>query len=175
MTAVSFTFKSSDGKEIFAMKWSPEDQQKPKAAVQIAHGYAEHIGRYDVFARKLAEAGIVVYGNDHRGHGKTNGNAGEAICFADEAGFDKVVADMRALRSAVFQYAVAAPTTFEAAFSGATPPVFRDDVEVELDCDPALKYRYAMEAITSVTGYLNAENQIVKMVEKVKFTPPAKG
>ncbi|MBS7337206.1 MAG: hypothetical protein KIG81_05045, partial [Thermoguttaceae bacterium] len=57
----------------------------------------------------------------------------------------------------------------------ATPPVFRDDVEVELDCDPALKYRYAMEAITSVTGYLNAENQIVKMVEKVKFTPPAKG
>lgn len=97
MTAVSFTFKSSDGKEIFAMKWSPEDQQKPKAAVQIAHGYAEHIGRYDVFARKLAEAGIVVYGNDHRGHGKTNGNAGEAICFADEAGFDKVVADMRAL------------------------------------------------------------------------------
>ena len=79
------------------MKWSPEDQQKPKAAVQIAHGYAEHIGRYDVFARKLAEEGIVVYGNDHRGHGKTNGNAGEAICFADEAGFDKVVADMRAL------------------------------------------------------------------------------
>ncbi len=69
------------------MKWSPEDRQKPKAAVQLAHGYAEHIGRYDVFAGKLAEAGIVVYGNDHRGHGKTNGNLGEAICFADEAGF----------------------------------------------------------------------------------------
>ena len=97
MTAASFTFQSSDGTEIFAMKWSPEDLQNPKAAVQLAHGYAEHIGRYDVFARKLAEAGIVVYGNDHRGHGKTNGNAGEAICFADEAGFDKVVADMRAL------------------------------------------------------------------------------
>ena len=55
MTVVSFTFKSSDGKEIFAMKWSPEDQQKPKAAVQIAHGYAEHIGRYDVFALRIAE------------------------------------------------------------------------------------------------------------------------
>jgi alpha-beta hydrolase superfamily lysophospholipase len=79
------------------MKWSPKGLQKPKAAVQIAHGYAEHIGRYDAFAGKLAEAGIVVYGNDHRGHGKTNGNVGEAICFADEAGFDKVVADMRAL------------------------------------------------------------------------------
>ncbi|WP_319995960.1 alpha/beta hydrolase [Trichococcus shcherbakoviae] len=97
MTAASFTFPSTDGTEIFAMKWSPEGLQKPKAAVQLAHGYAEHIGRYDAFASKLAEAGIVVYGNDHRGHGKTNRNLGEAICFADEAGFDKVVADMRAL------------------------------------------------------------------------------
>ena len=97
MTAASFTFQSSDGTDIYAIKWSPEDRQKPRAAVQIAHGYAEHIGRYETFAGKLAEAGIVVYGNDHRGHGKTNGNVGEAICFADEAGFDKVVADMRAL------------------------------------------------------------------------------
>lgn len=96
MTA-SFTFRSSDGTEIFAMKWSPADSQKPRAAVQLAHGYAEHIGRYAAFAGKLAQAGIVVYGNDHRGHGKTNGNVGEAICFADEAGFDKVVADMRVL------------------------------------------------------------------------------
>ncbi|WP_320162947.1 alpha/beta hydrolase [uncultured Trichococcus sp.] len=97
MTAASFTFQSSDSTEIFVMKWSPEDPQKPRAAVQLAHGYAEHIGRYDAFAGKLAQAGIVVYGNDHRGHGKTNRNADEAICFADEAGFDKVVADMRAL------------------------------------------------------------------------------
>lgn len=97
MTAASFTFPSTDGTEIFAMKWSPEGLQKPKAAVQLTHGYAEHIGRYDAFASKLAEAGIVVYGNDHRGHGKTNRNLGEAICFADEAGFDKVVADMWAL------------------------------------------------------------------------------
>lgn len=97
MTAETFTFRSSDGTEIFARKWLPEDPQKRKAAVQIAHGYAEHIERYDAFAGKLAEAGIVVYGNDHRGHGRTNGNAGEAICFADDEGFDKVVADMRAL------------------------------------------------------------------------------
>lgn len=97
MTATSFTFQSTDGTEIFAMKWSPENLLKPKAVVQIAHGYAEHIGRYAAFARKLAEAEIAVYANDHRGHGKTNGSAGEAICFADEAGFDKVVADMRGL------------------------------------------------------------------------------
>lgn len=101
MEKTSFTYKSTDEIEIFAMKWSPENPRKPKAAVQIAHGYAEHIGRYDAFAGKLAETGIVVYGNDHRGHGKTNGNIGDAICFADEAGFDKVVADMRALTAII--------------------------------------------------------------------------
>ena len=97
ISSMEFRYPSGDGTEIFAMKWSPEDLQKPIAAVQLAHGYAEHIGRYAAFAGKLAEAGIVVYGNDHRGHGKTNVNAGKAICFADEAGFDKVVADMRTL------------------------------------------------------------------------------
>lgn len=97
ITAMPFTFKSSNRTDIYAIKWFPENQNKPKVAVQIAHGYAEHIGRYDAFARGLAEAGIVVYGNDHRGHGKTNGNVGEAICFAEENGFDKVVSDMRAL------------------------------------------------------------------------------
>ena len=58
MTAVSFTFKSINGTEteIFAMKWSPEARQKPKAAVQLAHGYAEHIGRYETFALRIAKA-----------------------------------------------------------------------------------------------------------------------
>lgn len=93
----SFTFQSADGTEIFALKWSPENRLHPRAAVQIAHGYAEHVGRYDHFARKLTEAGLVVFGNDHRGHGRTNSNSDGTICFAEAAGFDKVVADMRAL------------------------------------------------------------------------------
>ncbi len=98
MTAASFTFKSSDGNGNLRDEMvAGRSVRNRKPPFRLAHGYAEHIGRYDVFARKLAEAGIVVYGNDHRGHGKTNGNVGEAICFADEAGFDKVVADMRAL------------------------------------------------------------------------------
>jgi alpha-beta hydrolase superfamily lysophospholipase len=39
--------------------------------VQIAHGLAEHIGRYDEFARFLVGQGFVVCGNDHLGHGKS--------------------------------------------------------------------------------------------------------
>lgn len=56
MTAASFTFQSSDGTDIYSIKWSPEDRQKPRAAVQIAHGYAEHIGRYETFAFRIAKA-----------------------------------------------------------------------------------------------------------------------
>ena len=41
------------------------------AVVQIAHGMAEHIDRYDEFARFLAERDILVVGNDHMGHGKS--------------------------------------------------------------------------------------------------------
>ena len=82
------------------------------------------------------------------------------------------VADMKALRAAVYQYANQNSTSFQDAFNGAGQPEFRGDLEVELDCDPQLRYRYAMEAITAVTGYLNSNDQLVKMVEKVKFAPP---
>ncbi len=41
------------------------------AVVQISHGMAEHIDRYDEFARFLAERQILVIGNDHMGHGKS--------------------------------------------------------------------------------------------------------
>lgn len=83
------------------------------------------------------------------------------------------VKDMQALRSAVYHYAIKNDVSFQDAYAGATPE-FRDDMEIELDCDENLKYARAMEAITATTGYLNAEDQIVKMVEKVKFTPKRK-
>ena len=41
-----FTFLSSDGKtQLHAMQWLPEGT--PRAVLQISHGVAEHIGRYD--------------------------------------------------------------------------------------------------------------------------------
>lgn len=85
---------------------------------------------------------------------------------------DAALADMKALRSAVYRYINQNDVAFSDAFSGAGTPEFRGDLEVELDCDPGLRYRYAVQAITAVAGYLNSEGQIVKMVDKVKFAPP---
>ena len=61
-----YSFLSSNGKtDIHVCQWSPEG--KPRGIVQIAHGVAEHIGRYDEFARFLTENGFLVAGNDHLG------------------------------------------------------------------------------------------------------------
>jgi biopolymer transport protein ExbD len=44
--------------------------------------------------------------------------------------------------------------------------------EVELDCDYALKYEHVIEAITAVSGTIGPNGDIVKLVEKIKFSPP---
>ena len=50
-----FTFLSSDGHtQLHGAQWTPADR-KPRAVLQIAHGVAEHILRYDGFARYLNE------------------------------------------------------------------------------------------------------------------------
>jgi biopolymer transport protein ExbD len=44
--------------------------------------------------------------------------------------------------------------------------------EVELDCDFALKYEHVIEAITAVSGSVTPSGDVVKLVEKIKFSPP---
>lgn len=44
--------------------------------------------------------------------------------------------------------------------------------EVELVCDYNLHYEHVIEAITAVSGELNPDGQIIKLVEKIKFAPP---
>jgi len=49
-------------------------------------------------------------------------------------------------------------------------PSTLDDVEVEFDCDYHLRYEYVIEAITAVSGYVD-EGRVVKIIEKIKFSP----
>lgn len=66
-----FYFDSRDGEhKIHAVKWVPE-VEKPVCVLQIVHGMAEYIERYDEFATYLANKGILVVGDDHLGHGKS--------------------------------------------------------------------------------------------------------
>ena len=51
-----------------------------RRVVVIAHGYGEHIERYDHVARALRARGAAVYGPDHLGHGLS---AGERVLITD--------------------------------------------------------------------------------------------
>lgn len=100
MIEKNFSFKDGEGVEIFVYKWNPDDESNIKGAVQIAHGMAEHAGRYERFARKLTDAGYIVYANDHRGHGKTAGVV-ENVGYCGEDGFNWMVRDMKELTSII--------------------------------------------------------------------------
>jgi len=84
-----------DGVSIYYKVW--DDVSKPIGVLQIAHGMGEYIERYDPFARYLNHKGIIVYGNDHRGHGKTIGSTAELGSFGERNAWQKVVEDMQAL------------------------------------------------------------------------------
>lgn len=51
--------------------WWPAEGVAPRAAMQVLVGLAEHIARYDEFARYLNSKGFVVFGHDPIGHGKS--------------------------------------------------------------------------------------------------------
>jgi len=88
-----FKFLTEDKTEIFTYRWLPDDDKTIKAAVQIVHGMAEHAERYGEFAAFLADKGFAVYGDDHRGHGKTAGSLKNTGFFAKENGWNLVVND----------------------------------------------------------------------------------
>ena len=88
-----FTFLSSTGSNtIRARICKPAGDVH--GVVQIAHGIAEHIERYDPFMAFLAENGFAAVGNDHLGHGKTCRDNVDKGIFAKTNGWNHVVDDM---------------------------------------------------------------------------------
>ena len=98
-----FTFLSTDGKtQLHGMRWEPEGVAV-RAVLQICHGVAEHIARYDGFARALNEQGIVVAGHDHLGHGKSLPEGGTPVYFGQGSTWNTVVDDIYILHQRLKQ------------------------------------------------------------------------
>lgn len=64
-----FFYESKGAGKIHACRWMPE--QPPVAVLQIVHGIAEFVERYNDFANYLSSLGYVVVAEDHMGHGKS--------------------------------------------------------------------------------------------------------
>lgn len=65
---------------IFRRTW-PADH--PRYVAVLVHGYGEHIGRYDHVAAALLDHGAAVYGPDHMGHGRSEGERVRIDDFSD--------------------------------------------------------------------------------------------
>ncbi|MBR1692081.1 MAG: lysophospholipase [Lachnospiraceae bacterium] len=106
-----FTYDSRDekGTKIHAFRWLPETDA-PVCIVQLVHGMAEYVERYDEFARYLAEHDIVVVGNDHLGHGRTasEGN-GVYGYFCEQDPATVVVRDVHRLKKLTQEQYVGVP------------------------------------------------------------------
>ena len=95
----SFYFTSSTGENIYTQIWRKEGIGQYRAIIQLVHGMEEHIGRYEEFAKILAEAGFLVVGHDHLGHGNTVDNEEDFGYFSKTNGWNKLAEDVNILQN----------------------------------------------------------------------------
>lgn len=87
-----FEYPSKGAGMIHAYRWEPAG--KPVGIVQLIHGIAEYMPRYDDFASYLTKNGFLVVAEDHMGHGKSHGTKAPLLF---EGGWETAVDDTYAL------------------------------------------------------------------------------
>ena len=92
--AIEAEFTGAKGRRIVTQSWLPEGI--PRDQVVIAHGYAEHAGRYEAVARFLTARGFAVHALDHHGHGRSEGRRAVIERFAQaDADIDTLIDKVR--------------------------------------------------------------------------------
>ncbi len=52
------------------------------------------------------------------------------------------------------------------------PDSLHSQAQVTLDCDYGLRYEHVIQAITAVSGYVDADGNVVPLIEHIQFTQP---
>lgn len=93
-----YSFQSNTGVcDIYVKSWAPEDREEIKAVVQLCHGMAEHVERYNAFAAYLCKNGYAVFAMDMAGHGKSIAGVEELGYFGPKDGYRQLVKDAKTL------------------------------------------------------------------------------
>ncbi len=102
--SVPFTYQSADKKTtIHAKLWTNElfgapnvhGVESPKGLIQIVHGMAEHIDRYDDLAAHFVSNGFVVCAHNHIGHGGSVASKNDYGHMPVQGGKEILIADTR--------------------------------------------------------------------------------
>lgn len=75
------SFKGVEDYNIYYQRWLPEGA--PRAILLVAHGFAEHSGRYQNLVDYFQPLDFSIYALDHRGHGKSDGERVAAGDYGD--------------------------------------------------------------------------------------------
>ena len=98
MKKEEFYYDSRDGEsKIYAVRYLP-DEGEIKGVLQIIHGMAEHLERYEPFAEYMTGKGFVVTGEEHLGHGHSVSATGHLGYFCAQDPATVVVRDVHRLK-----------------------------------------------------------------------------
>lgn len=89
------TFPSSDGKNTIHAELFIPSEKEIRGVVQLSHGMIDYVGRYGNLAEALTEAGFVLAGNDHLGHGESVKSPEDYGFFASQDGYSYVIDDLK--------------------------------------------------------------------------------
>ncbi|MFJ4054350.1 lysophospholipase [Pseudomonas sp. NPDC089743] len=102
----AFWLPASEHCNLYVHQWLPATPVK--AVVLLAHGMAEHGGRYQHLGQALSAAGYALLAADLRGHGRT-AEQGSLGLFARQHGWNAVVNDLALLTQHIGQQFPSAP------------------------------------------------------------------
>lgn len=177
-----FTFDSRDGKtKLHAVRWVPEG--KVICILQIVHGMAEYIERYEDMAQFFGERGILVTGDDHLGHGKSVSGNGVYGYFCEQDPATVVVRDVHRLKKMTQEDYPGIPYVILGHSMGSfilRNYLFRYGTGIEgaVICGTGSRSDFqnlACRVIAAVAGVLFGEKHAAKVIDRLAFGSYNKG
>ncbi len=171
-----FTFPSVSGlADIHAASYKPENGEI-KAVLQVAHGMAEHLERYEKFASHLCDLGIALYINDHLGHGQSVTSSSELGYFGANEGWRNFVEDCRKLTGIIKAENPGTPVIFFGHSMGsfvarAYTYMYPTEVKAAVYCGTAAPNPASGVgiALSSLIAKLKGDHHRSKLIDKIAF------
>ncbi len=150
----------------FMQWWLPDGEIR--AVVQLAHGYAEHMGRYEATAQFLTDMGVAVYGIDYPGHGHSEGLSVYITDFEDlirlhEIVFNKIKTDHPNLPIFILGHSMGTLIALEFTLK------HQGELQGAIISASALEgHRTAPPVVVKVIGFLNMFMPKVRLAREIK-------
>ncbi len=167
-------FKGFDDYQIKLHVW--DDVVSPKAVIQLSHGMAEHLLRYDDFAKFLNRNGYIVLGEDHRVHGKTA--VGKLGIVEDWDCFSATVQDLALITDyAIKEYnlpVILFGHSYGSFLSQLYIQLFSDKIKGVVLSGTALQAPFLSKVVSGLAGLQIAfcgKEKPAKMITKIAFGP----